>query len=135
VSQPASVARTLLRGLAKKCPRCGDGPLYERWNHLLPACPVCGLSYDSRSGDTWFFTYVTTAGLTGVLIVGMLLIRPRNILLGELVLLPAALGLIGGSFPYRKGLAIAIDYLVDRSIEGDPGPGRSADRGERRERM
>jgi len=117
-----TVLRALLRGLARRCPRCGRGPLYERWNQLWPSCTVCGLPFETRSGDTWFFTYVTTAGLTGVLIVTMILLQPPSVFVGQLVLLPVAIGLMLGSVPFRKGVAIAIDYLVDRSVQGGSEP-------------
>jgi hypothetical protein len=61
--------------------------------------------------------YMTTAGLTGVLIVAMLLIHPANLWLGRLVLFAAAVLLILGTAPYRKGLALALDYLVTRTFE------------------
>lgn len=107
--------RVLGRGLRGRCPRCGQGRLFERWHHLQERCTVCGLELATR--DTWFFIYMSTGGLTGLLIVAMLLIQPPSILIGQLVLLPTALLLIAGTLPYRKGLAIAVDYLFSRSTE------------------
>ena len=111
------VATVLLRGLRKKCPRCGSGGLYRRWQELHERCLVCGLGFAERSGDTWFVMYMTTAGLTGVLIVAMLLIHPANLWLGRFVLFAAAVLLILGTAPYRKGLALALDYLVTRTFD------------------
>jgi len=91
--------------------------MFQGWNHLHERCAVCGLEIEARSGDTWFFMYMSTAGLTGSLVVAMFLIRPRVIWIGQLVVCLAAIAIIGFSLPYRKGIAVALDYFV----EGDGG--------------
>lgn len=100
------------RGLRRRCPRCGEGELFQGWNHLRETCPVCGLRYEPRTGDTWFFMYMTTAGMTGVLVVIMFLLRPRVLWIGQAIVMVAALVLMGLSLPFRKGVAVALDYLV-----------------------
>jgi len=107
----------ILRGLRRRCPRCGEGPLFHGWNRLRESCPVCGLRYEERSGDTWFFMYMTTAGLTGVLVVLMFLVRPRTIWVGQIVILAAAIVVIGLSIPLRKGVAVALDYLIELRLK------------------
>jgi uncharacterized protein (DUF983 family) len=107
-------ATILRRGLRRRCPRCGEGPLFQGWHHLRDACPVCGLRYETNAGDTWFFMYMSTAGLTGSLVVLMFLLRPRVIWVGQLIVSIAAVLVIGVSLPYRKGLAVALNYLVER---------------------
>lgn len=113
-----TVRTAVTRGLRGRCPRCGEGPLFRGWNHLLERCPVCGLRYEPRTGDTWFFMYMSTAGLTGMLVVIMFLIRPRVLWIGQVLVLAAALVVIGLSLPLRKGVAVALDYLVDRGRRG-----------------
>src|SRR5215210_2774275 len=107
--------QTLVRGLRCRCPRCGEGSLFAGWNRLHGHCPVCGLEFERRVGDTWFFMYMSTAGITGSLVVAMFLIRPRVIWIGQIVVSLAAVAVIGLSLPYRKGIAVALDYF----IEGD----------------
>ncbi|HXO18597.1 MAG TPA: DUF983 domain-containing protein [Thermoanaerobaculia bacterium] len=102
------------RGLRKRCPRCGEGRLFRGWNRLYERCPVCGLAYERHTGDTWFVTYITTAGLSGALVVGMFLLHPRIVWLGQALVVLAAIVVIGFSLPYRKGLAVALDFLVER---------------------
>jgi uncharacterized protein (DUF983 family) len=109
-----SVLQALRRGLRQRCPRCGEGPLFAGWNRLHERCAVCELEFERRSGDTWFFMYMSTAGLTGLLVVTMFLIRPRVIWIGQLVVSVAAVAIIGLSLPYRKGVAVALDYLLER---------------------
>ena len=111
---PASVSTALRRGLRGRCPRCGQGRLFRGFNRLRDECPACGLPFEPHSGDTWFFMYMTTAGLTGVLVVLMFLIRPAVVWAGQIAVAIAAVVVIGLSLPLRKGLAVALDYLVER---------------------
>jgi uncharacterized protein (DUF983 family) len=109
------LSQVLARGLRCRCPRCGEGRLFAAWNRLHERCPVCDLELERRVGDTWFFMYMTTAGLTGSLVVLMFLIRPRVVWVGQIVVSLAAVAVIGLSLPYRKAVAVALDYF----IEGD----------------
>ncbi|HEV2854805.1 MAG TPA: DUF983 domain-containing protein [Thermoanaerobaculia bacterium] len=110
--------QTLLRGLRQRCPRCGEGPLFAGWNRLHEHCTVCGLELERRVGDTWFLMYMTTAGLTGSLVVAMFLIRPRVLWVGQVVVCLAAVVIIGLSLPLRKGIAVALDYWIEGAGEG-----------------
>jgi uncharacterized protein (DUF983 family) len=42
---PATLAQTVLRGIACKCPRCGTGKLFAGFLALRPSCEKCGLDY------------------------------------------------------------------------------------------
>jgi hypothetical protein len=43
--------KTLMaRGARKKCPRCGEGPLFKRFNIMHERCAVCGLKYLEDEG-------------------------------------------------------------------------------------
>jgi uncharacterized protein (DUF983 family) len=109
----------LLRGLRQRCPRCGIGKLFERWQTLRNHCPECGLSFEPGQGDTWAFMYLSTAFITGLILIGMLLLVPTQLWLGRIVVGGAAIIVIFGTLSLRKGLSIAVDYLItDR-------PGRS----------
>ena len=109
-----TVPTVLVRGLRGRCPRCGQAPMFQGWNRLHDRCAVCGLALEARSGDTWFFMYMSTAGLTGLIVVTMFLLRPRVLWVGQLLVLAAAVLVIGLSLPLRKGAAIALDYLMTR---------------------
>jgi uncharacterized protein (DUF983 family) len=104
----------LRRGFRRRCPRCGEGALFHGWNKLNESCPVCGLLYERRTGDTWFFMYMTTAGLTGVLVVSMFILRPKVVWAGQIAIGVAALVLIVLTLPTRKGIAVALNYLSER---------------------
>jgi len=106
-------SRQLLgRALRLRCPRCGEGKIFRR---LLTyseygSCPRCGLRYDPR-GESLAFMYVSTAFLTGVMVVVMLFMHPESIASGRMVVIPTALALYVSTLPVRKALAIALNYL------------------------
>ena len=118
-------AVALLRGLRRRCPRCGVGRLYDGWYTLRKSCANCNWTYEPESGSTWAFMYISTACLTGMIVVGMLLIRPDNLWVGRSVVFPIALVAIAGTLPYRKGVAIAIEYLVERKTGSTNAPDQS----------
>jgi uncharacterized protein (DUF983 family) len=59
-----SLGRTVLRGLACSCPRCGEGRLYAGFITLAPRCTHCGLDYafiDSGDGPAIFIIMIAGA--------------------------------------------------------------------------
>lgn len=106
-------SRQLLgRALRLRCPRCGEGKIFRRilTYSEYTSCPRCGLRYDPR-GESLAFMYVSTAFLTGVMVVVMLFMHPESIASGRLVVIPVALALYVSTLPVRKALAIALNYL------------------------
>src|SRR5919199_3477879 len=107
MGQVLRFSRQLLgRALRLRCPRCGEGKIFRR---LLtyseyPSCPRCGLRYDPR-GESLAFMYVSTAFLTGVMLIVMLLMHPETVASGRLIVIPAALVLYLSTLPVRKALA------------------------------
>lgn len=54
--------KLLLRGLVRRCPRCGGGKLFRNWLTMRPSCPRCGLRFEREEG---FFlgAYVVNFGV------------------------------------------------------------------------
>jgi uncharacterized protein (DUF983 family) len=50
--RPAIVLR---RGFRRRCPRCGVGPLFERWIKTYSRCSACKLLFQRDHGDIWIF--------------------------------------------------------------------------------
>ena len=65
--------------------------------------------------------YMSTGFLTGLIFLGMLLIRPTALWLGRMVVVIAALLLIMGTLPRRKGLALALNYLITLGLDNPEG--------------
>ena len=69
---PVALGQTVRRGLACRCPRCGEGKLYAGFIDLAPSCTRCGLDYafiDSGDGPAIFIIM-----LAGAIVVGCALV-------------------------------------------------------------
>ncbi len=69
---PTTLSQTIMRGLACKCPRCGNGKLYSGFLTLRPSCEACGLDYafiDAGDGPAVFIIM-----LAGFIVVGCALV-------------------------------------------------------------
>jgi uncharacterized protein (DUF983 family) len=113
----AGLGTLIVRGARRRCPRCGKDPIFETWATLRERCRDCGLEIRSREEDTWFLMYMSTAAITGLFVIAMLLIRPRSLLLGRIGIGVTALLVFLVTNPIRKGIAIALDYYVDTRSE------------------
>jgi uncharacterized protein (DUF983 family) len=59
-----TVFESAMRGLACKCPRCGQGKLYTGFINLRPGCEACGLDYafiDAGDGPAIFIIMIAGA--------------------------------------------------------------------------
>ena len=55
---PAGLWRFVGRGLKKRCPRCGHGPMFIRGSKMHERCSSCDLKYLEDRGDPWAFLMV-----------------------------------------------------------------------------
>ncbi len=108
-SQILSMISYGIRGL---CPRCGKGKLFQGWGDLKKSCENCSLIFEENPGDTWAFMYASTAFITGLFILGMWFIRPANHWLGIGFVAILSIAAMLGTITIRKGLAVALDYLL-----------------------
>jgi uncharacterized protein (DUF983 family) len=101
----------LLRGLRKRCPHCGKGPLFTGWAHHLERCSVCGLVFERNPGDTWAFTIVLDRVPLGLLIALVYFgVFRAHRTAGILVFAAVILAFLWTS-PYRWGVGIALHYI------------------------
>ena len=57
VTAPAATSsrrRMLLRGMARRCPLCGSGGLFEHWTKLRDYCPRCGHRWERKAEEGFF---------------------------------------------------------------------------------
>jgi len=108
---PRFIATVLRRGLRKRCPHCGQGPLFLGWGHHVEKCPVCGLVYERNPGDTWAFTVIgdriPVAACIGLIYFGVLRSYPAW---GFATLVMSGVLLVWTA-PNRWGVGIALHYL------------------------
>jgi uncharacterized protein (DUF983 family) len=122
---PPTLLQSALRGLACRCPRCGEGKLYAGFLSLRPSCTACGLDYafiDSGDGPAVFIILIAGAIVVGAALVVEVKYQPpfwvHAALWGPLILATTLLPLRS-----MKALLIALQFhhkaapgrLVDRS--------------------
>ncbi|HEU4522170.1 MAG TPA: DUF983 domain-containing protein [Thermoanaerobaculia bacterium] len=112
MSHPRTRVLTILgRGLRRRCPRCGIGPLFRRGIQTFDRCSECGLLFERNYGDTWMFTIITDRI---PIFIGIVVLyfgwRATGWLSATLFFVLMAVPLIA-TISHRQGLAIALDYL------------------------
>lgn len=118
-----SSAPVLYAGFMCRCPRCGEGPLFDGYIRIAPACRVCGLSFegnDTGDGPTFFIVLplsLLTAGLA--LVIDLAYSPPIWV---HAVLWPAFIALmVGLSLRPVKAIMVALQYRY-RDVEHDTTP-------------
>ncbi len=111
--------KTLLsRGLHRKCPRCGEGALFQRWSKLRESCPACGLTYLENQGDLWALLLFADRVLFMVPLVVVFFVG-RGSESGWPYVFGVFLGVtLVATFPHRLGLSVALDYRIRQSTAG-----------------
>jgi uncharacterized protein (DUF983 family) len=105
----------LLRGWRRKCPHCGHGNLFRRWNTLNENCAACGLKLLENQGDLWGYILFADRALFILPLIVMIYFRlyiPDSnwfYIIGAIMVA----GLIY-TLPHRTGACLALDYLIRR---------------------
>ena len=119
-AQQPSPTRMVLRGLVRRCPRCGSGGVFHRWFSMRERCPRCDLAFEREEG---FFlgAFVINFGLVlfllaGWTLVGVIALQPNP---------PLAALVIGGMvmcasvalafYPSSKTVWCAVDLAMERA--------------------
>ena len=102
----------LQRGWRRRCPRCGEGPLFAGYLKVADRCPVCGLDYaavDSGDGPAVFVIFVVGFIVTFLALGTEVLFRPpywvHAVLWG-----PMILGLSLWLLPPFKAVLVGLQY-------------------------
>lgn len=111
--------QALWRGVRRRCPHCGQGPLFETWFGLHADCSVCHLEFERRPGDTWAFWLIGDRVFIAILLIVIVLgFRSSSVShifgLFGVVAVPLIL-----TMPHRRGVCIGLDYL-SRVYMGQP---------------
>jgi len=103
----------LKRGLRRRCPQCGRGTLFRRWYSLHDRCPICDLDLTVDEESTWAFMYLSTALMIGLFGIVLFIAQAQAWHAVTAGVLPLALVAVVASLPFRKGLALALEYLMN----------------------
>jgi uncharacterized protein (DUF983 family) len=90
----------LLRGLVRRCPRCGGGDVFRRWFTMRERCPTCGVRFDRKPEEAFF--------LGAYVIQTALILTPLAVLL---FLYAMATGDLAGGEP-RTYVALMVAHVV-----------------------
>jgi uncharacterized protein (DUF983 family) len=125
ITQPVTLSQTILRGLACRCPRCGQGKLFAGFLNLKRRCEACELDYafiDTGDGPAIFIMMLSGAIVVAAALIVEVKYQPPYWLHAVLWL---PLILVTTLLPLRamKSLLIALQFhhkaapgrLVDRS--------------------
>jgi uncharacterized protein (DUF983 family) len=120
------IRTALMRGLRKRCPHCGGGPLFRGWSQL-ERCSACGLTFVSNPGDTWAFTIIGDRLPIGAMIAVIYFGVARSHPALGIALLAGLGALVIATARNRLGAGIALHYLsrVFWPDPADPIPPRS----------
>jgi uncharacterized protein (DUF983 family) len=100
------------RGLRGRCPRCGEGHLFQGFLTLRPACERCGLDYSFADAGDGPAVFVILIG-GGIVVFAALIIEALfqpPYWLHALLWLPLILVVTLAPLRLLKGLLIALQY-------------------------
>lgn len=101
------------RGIRRKCPNCGRGPLFSGWFTLRHDCPVCQLVYLRDQGDTWFFWIIMDRIPIGIGLVLIIFFGLRvSSWLEGVTFLAVMISPLVATMPHREGVAVALNYMA-----------------------
>ncbi|WP_066721092.1 MULTISPECIES: DUF983 domain-containing protein [Hyphomicrobiales] len=106
-------------GLKGRCPRCGEGKLFEGFLKVRPRCAACGLDYsfaDSADGPAVFIMLIAGFAVLGAALAVEIAYEPP-IWLHLVIWLPLAVIVCLALLRPMKGLAVALQY-VHKAQEG-----------------
>jgi uncharacterized protein (DUF983 family) len=102
------------RGMRRRCPRCGQAPIFARWLDTHDRCASCGFQFEERAGDTWGFWVLLDRLFVAIPLVILLFGFATASLALRIALIAVLLVPLVLTMPHRQGVAIALDYLLRR---------------------
>ncbi|MBT9581962.1 DUF983 domain-containing protein [bacterium] len=107
--------KALWRGATCRCPKCGQGALYETFLRVRKTCPACGVTFQPYAGDS-LGVYAICYGLSVVPAIAAAILVGFYLNSNPYVVLATFAGVSGsilfGLFRNMKGLWIALVFLM-----------------------
>jgi len=120
VAAQAGLGRFLARGFAKRCPRCGRGPLFVRGTRMRERCPDCDLLYLEDRGDPWAFLMIIDRVAFIFPLVVALYFGLHRASLASFIAFGTALGtLFVATTPNRYGISVALVHWARWRFGGE----------------
>lgn len=123
MNEPLPKLKTVLwRGCRRRCPRCGQGPVYKNFLRMHDDCSSCGLKFMHDQGDLWVYIIIVDRAVFILPLIGMLYFKLYNPYSVWFVLFAVALVVsLFGTVPHRNAMCLGIDYWA-RHKWGDLAP-------------
>jgi uncharacterized protein (DUF983 family) len=99
-------------GLAGRCPRCGEGKLFDGFLKVRPRCAACGLDFgfaDSADGPAVFIMLIAGFAVLGAALYVEIAYEPP-IWVHMMIWLPLAVIVCLALLRPMKGLAVSLQY-------------------------
>lgn len=107
--------KTLWRGLILRCPNCGEGHMSSGLFQIRPTCPVCGVRFERKTGESTGASIIMLSILPipALALAFVLLALDQTIwvAIGIPALLIVVLSVVG--YRHMRGLWIAVVALTD----------------------
>jgi uncharacterized protein (DUF983 family) len=112
-----SFPRMLVRGMLRRCPRCGTGHLFRGWFRMVDRCPGCGYRFEREEGfqlGGYVINFGVTEGLVCLVVAGYILAAANNpdVSLWPVAVLIAAVVTPIVFFPFSRTIWAAIDLAL-----------------------
>ena len=110
----------MVRGLRRRCPRCGERDTFLTWFHFRTLCPECGLRWEKEEGGflgAMMLNYSVAIGGWLMLLVVVLIATVPDIPVVPLLIASVVVlvGLPLWFYPRAKMTWAAVEFLVLRS--------------------
>jgi len=109
-----NVARSIFRGMAGKCPNCGQGSLFDGFLSVRPACGTCGEElHHQRADDAPPYFTITIVGhiIIPALLAVELLWRPA-LWVHMAIWIPLTIGLAFALMRPVKGALVSLQWAL-----------------------
>ncbi len=112
VDLPAGFLQAALRGVAGRCPRCGEARLFYRWLKPLADCPNCGQDWSHQRADDFpaYITIIVTGHLLAPLIIYLVLEFELGVAALLAVIMSLSVAMMLGMLQPTKGAVIAAQW-------------------------
>ena len=107
-------------GLRRRCPRCGQGALFDGFLSVRAACPSCGQSYafaDAGDGPAVFVMLIVGFIVCGAAL-WLEIKQAPPFWLHAVLWVPLIIGLAGILLPMLKALLVALQYRHKAAMGG-----------------
>ncbi len=113
--------RAILRGLRKRCPRCGLGAVYGHYLKVSPQCGSCALALDGHQADDAppYFTILIVGHVVVAGMLGLETLSQPPAWAHYALWIPLTLGLSLSLLPPVKGALIGLQWAFRMHGFGD----------------